>query len=382
MASTLEETVAAFQNDARIEGARVVVHENGRLVHDLAVGTSDGEPIASDSVWWVASMTKPIVALATLLLIDEGSVALDDPTSTFIPEFGTPRRVRVLAAGTSLQLAPPFDPVDRNSWDYVPADRDLTVRDFLTMTSGLQTIMVTNTEIPPVMPGDTLASFVPKLSDAALDFQPGTQWHYSNATGFEVLARIVEVVSDVPFRQFVDERIFIPLGMTSTAFGLADRLRDQALPLGFIAQHPLVGSDFSSGSAGLFSTAGDYARFANGLLDSLRGDGPFPQELIAEMSRNQIGAIRLGGVSAASYGAIPESTNAGVAYGFGVLDLIDPEAAGIDLPAHSFGWDGIGSRRFWVIPELNTTIVMFVSGEHADALHRAVESIVRSEASV
>jgi CubicO group peptidase (beta-lactamase class C family) len=379
MTENLQETVAAFHRDHKIDGARVIVHRGGQPVFDITVGEADGQAITPESVWWIASMTKPAIALAALLLVDEGAIDLDDEVSRFIPEFAAARRVRQLAAGTSLQLSAPFDPNDPNTWDYVDSHGPLTVRHFLTMTSGLQTIMVSNPEIPPVQPDDTLQSFVPRLGHAALDFQPGTRWHYSNATGYEVLARIVEVASGASIADVVAQRIFIPLGMDSSTFGLTDATRDRSLPLGFIAVHPLVGPHFASGSAGLFSTGDDYARFAEALLAARVGRAsPFPAAVVAELARNQIGDLRLGGVAAGAYGAFPETTNAGVGYGFGVLTLLDPEVAGVDLPVGSFGWDGIGSRRFWVSPELDTTIVMLVAGDESDAFHRAVESAVRA----
>jgi CubicO group peptidase (beta-lactamase class C family) len=374
IADIIDDAVAANS----IEGATGLVLRDGKVIAEHAAGTALGAPLATDSVWWLASITKTFVAAAVMQLVEEGSVSLDAPIETYIPAFASPRRVRRTAPGTDFQPAPPFASEDPNSWVYEPAVRSLTVRDFITGTSGLQTISVPNLDIRPIAPDDTLETFVDSLAEAPLDFQPGERWHYSNATGFEVVARVVEAVSGMPFASYVQDRIFSPLGITSTAFGLPESIADRALPLHpFIASHPMV-SGFPSGSAGLFGTAPDLARFAMMLLDGGVGGGErvLSKDSVRAITTNQIGNLRLGGVTAMQYGGLPRVSNPGVAYGYGLACILDAGAAQVGVPASSYGWDGIGSRRWWAVPSASSVIVMLVEAanpESADALHREIE---------
>jgi CubicO group peptidase (beta-lactamase class C family) len=359
-----------------VPGAIILIRKNGRVVFEEAQGVADGQPLHADTVFWVASMTKPLVAASLMMLVDEGKVRLDDPVSKYIPEFAKPRRVRTLAPGAVLPApGPPGAPGPKLDWTYAPADRALTVRDMITMTGGLQTIRVPNEAIPPVSPTDTLATFTAKLGEAPLDFQPGSRWGYSNATEFEVVARIVEVASGKSFQDFVQTRLFDPLGMTDSHFGVREDLQSRIAPLGNMATSPLVSGRFASGSAGLWTTAQDYGRFAQMLLDNGRANGRrfLKPATVKAMSSNQIGALSLAGLVPNQYGGLPQSANPAVKYGYGLLSLQDSKGAGTAVPVGSFGWDGVGSRRFWVIPSEHAVLVMLAPAGQADVLHRAVE---------
>jgi CubicO group peptidase (beta-lactamase class C family) len=363
-----------------IDGASGLVLRDGNVIAEHAAGKVLGAPPTADSVWWLASITKTFVVAAVMQLVEKGSVSLEAPIETYIPAFAAPRRVRRIAPGTHFQPAPPFAAEDPNSWVYEPAARRLTVRDFITGTSGLQTIGVPNLDIRPITADDTLETFVDSLAEAPLDFQPGERWHYSNATGFEVVARVVEAASGMPFASYVQDRIFSPLGMTSTAFGVPESIADRALPLHpFIASHPMI-SGFPSGSAGLFGTAPDLARFAMMMLEggAVREERVLSTDSVRAMTANQIGDLRLGGINAMQYGGFPRVSNPGVAYGYGVARILDAEAAQVGVPAGSYGWDGIGSRRWWAVPSASSVIVMLVEAadpESADAVHRQIERV-------
>ena len=162
-------------------------------------------------------MTKPYVAAAIMLLLKENRIRLDDPVARYIPEFGRPRRVQNAQAWITAYPA-----VSWRSTRPGRAQASIRLRTrpsrphrqgFSHVSSGLQAAYgIPNDEIPLVTPDDTLATWTARLSDAALGVQPGTQWHYSNATGYEILARVVEVVSGQTFAAFLKERIFEPLG--------------------------------------------------------------------------------------------------------------------------------------------------------------------------
>jgi CubicO group peptidase (beta-lactamase class C family) len=138
---------------------------------------------------------------------------------------------------------------------------------------------------------------------------------------------------------------------------------------------------FHSGSAGLFTTVYDYWRFAQMLLNEGELDGHriLHAESVQEMSRNQIGSLPFAGVRAVEYAANTGSAHAGLGYGYGVAVVTDAQAAGIGLPTGSYGWDGIGTRRFWVIPHGQAILVMVTPSSHpggADNTHREIEQIV------
>jgi len=357
-----------------VSGAVTLLNRGGQCELLDAQGVAVFDPafrLKTDSVFGMFSMTKPVVAACAAMLIAENRMSPADKVSRWIPEFAKPRRVRT--------PVPNDDETAPKQYTYRPAEHEITVHHILSFTSGLQTIALPNEDIPPVGPSDTLASWVAQLGDAALEAEPGTQWSYSNATGYEVLARLLEVVSGQPFPELLRERLFDPLGMRETGFGVQPWVGDRLVPLGWLASTPVARTDFPSGSAGLFSTAQDYAKFAQMLLDKGVSGGRriMPEQAIELMTRNQIGQIPFDGVRAVEYFPPVHTRNTGVRYGYGVAIVEQPSAA-TPVPQGSFGWDGVGTRRCWVIPSLNTVLVMLMTGvgSDADATHREIEAAV------
>lgn len=347
-----------------IPGAIVLLRQHDRVVHHAAYGVNDRQSrvtLQPDSVVWLASMTKPIVAAAILMLREEGKLRLQDPLSRFIPEFALPRMVRVWRApegkpsGTLPAVAPSAQPQDDPPHDLVPASREITLFDLLTHTSGLQTITIPNRAVPVTVPGDTLATRIPKLASVPLDFQPGTQWAYSNAVGFDVLGRIVEIVSGVELPAFLEQRVFTPLGMRDTGFGLLDS-HPRAVPADprFAVSPAMAGKGYHSGAAGLWGTLADYGAFAEMLRHGgkLNGVRLLMPQSVEQLTCNQVAALfpGLNGRRAAD----------GFGFGLSVACILDPQRAGVGLPAGSFGWDGVGTRRFWVCPQGELVLTMHV----------------------
>jgi CubicO group peptidase (beta-lactamase class C family) len=353
-----------------IPGAITLVARNGRIAWlDARGNVTPTMPLQEDTVFWVASMTKPLVATAVMMMVDAGKVSLDDPVSQYIPEFAAPRQVRVLKPGS-----PPPNPQDRNApkpeYELVPAERPILVRHLLTHTSGLQSIGVPNDSLVPIAVGDTLATHIPKLASATLEFQPGSKWFYSNATGFDVLARVVEVASGQTFYEFVQRRILDPLGMKSSSFGpradLAARTMEVAPQM---AANPCVNAKtYACGSAGMWISAEDYARFAQMLLNNgeFGGKRLLSRKAVATMVTNHTGRLFPG------TSGVP-GADKGVVMGLSVVVVEDSAASGLAVPTGSFGWDGVGSRRFWVIPQERMVIVMLVPSGAAAPVHRDVE---------
>jgi len=179
----------------------------------------------------------------------------------------------------------------------VPAEIPMTVKMLLTHTSGIQIYGVDN-GLPRRDPTDTLATFVPKLASLPLEFQPGSRWAYSNSLGFEVIARVIEVASGLNFRQFLQERLFAPLGMNATDFGVKRALTGRALPYAPGLGLPIAGEVTGfSGSAGLWTTVGDYSLFARMLANDGRFNGRqyLKPETVKQMASNQIGPLVMEG---------------------------------------------------------------------------------------
>ncbi|HKF66812.1 MAG TPA: serine hydrolase domain-containing protein, partial [Vicinamibacterales bacterium] len=282
----IHETVARHIEAKDVSGAVTLVARRGRIVHFEAQGLADidsKKPMARDTIFRLASMSKPITSVAVMMMLEEGKIHLNDRVSTFIPEFKT-MKVAV-AKGTTdkpVQMpgfgrggpapAPP-------EFDLVPGAREITIKDLLTHTSGLMSGGVSGAEqarLAPRSPNDTLANYIPKLAQTPLDFQPGTLWRYSGLYGFDVLARIVEITSGMPYDQFLQQRLFTPLGMKDTGFAPSPertaRLATvyQRSPEGTLKPAPnanqLISGTYFSASGGLMSTAEDYLQFAQMLV--------------------------------------------------------------------------------------------------------------------
>ena len=316
----------------RFTGAVTLVARDNQIVWLQAQGVMDldsGRPMQTDGVFRIMSMTKPVVAFAILLMVEEGKVRLTDPASRFIPELAN---LPVMAASTP---AP------------IPASRDITVRDLLTHSSGLMSGAASNSVSVEFAPGDTLADLLPLLGDSVLEFDPGERWSYSAMFGFDVLARIVEVSSGIDFGTFARTRIFEPLGMDDTFF-YRDEPHPNVVTLyasedGRLVEAPesrFSNGAYFSGGGGLFSTAEDYLQFALVLLNDGRIGGT---RLLGRRTAELMHSVFL-----------PESVPGrpdGEAYGLGVRVITDSAARATLLSKGSFGWSGAYNTHFFVDPQ-------------------------------
>jgi len=384
LSSEVSEIVSKYIEAGHFTGAITMLScaRNCNFLQAQGYGDDQGKfALEVDTVFPLFSMTKPIIAACASLLIAEGKFSPQDPVSKWIPAFAKPRQVRSLAKGETfvphMGFGPPDGPLPK--YEYSPAYRDILINDLMNFTSGLQTIGVYNEHIPPITLQETLQSWVDKLGEVPLEFQPGTRWHYSNSTGYDVLGRLIEVVSDMPLAQFVADRIFMPLGMNDSAFGLQANAKGRVAPLGMFADTPVVRSDYASGSAGLFSTAKDYSLFAQMMLNRGMHDGQqvIPNTAVDMMVKNQIGGLGFPGVRAAEYAQYGKAGQSGLEYGYGVA-LVAGVVEGLAVPAGSYGWGGIGSRRFWVMPEYDAVLIMLMTGVGpvADVAHMEIEKLV------
>jgi CubicO group peptidase (beta-lactamase class C family) len=355
---------AAYADDGRLPGWLALVSRRGEIAHLSTYGKRDlasGAPVETDTLFRIYSMTKPITSVAAMMLYEEGAFELTDPVSTYIPSFAD---MRVYEQGTAAK------PVTH------PAAEPVRIWHLLTHTAGLvygfQHVSVVDemyrdAGFDQTAPkGLDLEAMVDRIAGLPLLFEPGSQWNYSVAT--DVLGRVVEVVSGQTLDRFMDERIFRPLGMSSTGFfideGDGDRMASLYTPgaNGLATPIDMRGSEFRrprapQGGGGLISTAGDYHRFAQMLLRGGELDGVrlLGSRTVAYMTRNHLP----GGVDLEAFGrrVFAEVSFAGVGFGLG-FGVVQDAAAAKNLGSEGeFNWGGAASTVFWVDPAEEITVV-------------------------
>jgi CubicO group peptidase (beta-lactamase class C family) len=281
--------LSPFIERGELAGAVALVTDAGGTLAVDCVGWADIElkrPMTPDTLFWIASESKPMTAAAVMMLVDEGKIALDDPVEKYLPEF----RAQMLVAEKSETQTVLTKPA-----------RPITIRDCLSHVSGLP---FKSAAEEPVLDGLPLATAVRTYAMTPLQTEPGTAYQYSNA-GINTAARVLEVVSGMAYEQFMQERLFDPLGMKDTTFWpddaqvarLAksyrpdkDKTKLEAFEISQL-RYPL--SDrihrFPMPAGGLFSTAEDTARFARMLLNlgELAGHRYLSEDAVAELSRRQ-----------------------------------------------------------------------------------------------
>jgi len=367
--SRLERIATAVQravDSGRVAGAVTLVVRRGQTAFFRAQGLADreaGVPMRTDSLFRICSMTKPITSVAAMMLYEEGRFLLDDPVSQYLPEFKSPKVLVKPASGEPYAI---------------PAAREIRIRDLLRHTSGLTYHW--NPDLGPryrdadvahgVLPYDgTIEDSVKRLAALPLLFNPGERFEYG--LGVDVLGRLIEVVSGRTLDEFLRERLFAPLGMKDTAFyppeekrarlataytyyadkGLA-RFPDTPITEGsfvYAADYPYRGPrTLFAGGAGLVSTASDYARFCQMMLDDGRAGGErlLSRKSVELMTRDQLGRI---------------SPDQGFGLGFGVRGIKAPLS---ELgSAGEYDWGGFFYTAFSVDPQ-EQMIVVFMAQLH------------------
>jgi CubicO group peptidase (beta-lactamase class C family) len=336
--------------DARtFSGSVTLIARNGRVAHFEAQGLMDLEskkPMQRDAIFRIMSMTKPVVGVAAMMLVEEGKLRLTDPVGRFVPDL---QNLKVTVPNSEGVIAPGVIASAPQPGRIVEAARPITVRDLLTHTSGLMSSGASAAMVSqvPIGPGEPLSVVIPRLKNVPLDFQPGTRWAYSPQFGFDVLARVVEVASGMPFDRFTKQRIFDPLGMKDTFFypatgnaRMASLYQSVDGQLRRQADGAWVNGAYFSGGGGLFSTAEDYLQFALMLMNGGQHDG---KRLIGLRS-----AALMASVFAPD--TLP-GRPAGEGYGLGVRVVSDAAARSTFLSTGSFGWSGAYNTHFFVDPK-------------------------------
>ena len=353
----LDEHFHRYVDDGLISGVVTYIVRHGQVVHEDAYGLADIEanrPMSRDSFFYIYSMTKPVTSVALLILYEEGRFQLDDPIGDYLPEMAD---LKVYVGEDD----------DGNMILKDPA-RQPTVQDVFRHTAGFLYGPAGNRGIDRAyaeagLMNGTLAELTRKLGEIPLAYEPGTQWVYS--VSHDVQARLVEVLSGMPFDEFAKQRIFDPLGMKDTVFGRPDALKDrfaviyrrnqsgQLEPTGALDQ-PGAASRVLGGLS-LSSTAADYARFAQMLVNSGELDGVriLSRKTVDLMASNHLprGVTR---------GAAGGGTAGGEGYGLGVRVVTDPAAAGNLTSAGTFGWSGAAGTHFFVDREEDLVAVFMI----------------------
>jgi CubicO group peptidase (beta-lactamase class C family) len=370
----LDRRLAQWVDDAQLPGFLVTVSRHGRLAHVGKYGRRDverGLPVEDDTRWRIYSMTKPVTSVAAMMLYEEGAFELGDPISKWLPEFAEPR---VYVAGSDQKAVT------------VPAIEPIRVVHLLTHMSGLTYGFHRAHPVDGMYrlaghewgtpPGADSAEVSRQWASMPLVFQPGTSWNYGVST--DVLGRLVEVISGQPLDEFFEQRIFGPLGMADTSFGLRESDDVDSLAKLYLAAPGQPGGPsssmtyleafdvaahskpaFLSGGGGLVSTAGDYLRF----VELLRRGGSYDggrllgSRTIAHMVRNHLP----GNQDLETFGRplFAETPLRGVGFGLGFSMVIDPTRYGVVASPGDYSWGGAASTAFYVDPVEDVTVSFY-----------------------
>jgi CubicO group peptidase (beta-lactamase class C family) len=337
----------------KIPGAIVLIQQHGRPVYLENFGVRDVEskrPMSADTIFRLYSMSKPITSVAAMMLVDDGKLALADPVSKYIPAF----------ADVKVGVEKPDDS-GKPVLVLEPVTRPITIEDLLRHTSGLTYGFYGDSAVRKLYANSGLfegdfdnAAFAERIARLPLAEQPGTLWDYGHST--DVLGRVIEVVSGKTLFQFEKERLLDPLGMSDTAFYVADQTKwpliAEPMPadrfVGPVAgiRDPTVPRRWESGGAGMVGTMGDYARFAQMLLNggTLDGRRYLKPETVALMTSDHIGPQTK---IARDHLYFP-GAGSGFGLGFAVRTEHLPDPS---WPLGEYRWDGVAGTFFFVDPK-------------------------------
>jgi CubicO group peptidase (beta-lactamase class C family) len=367
----LEGLIAAKE----LAGAVTLVARHGKVVHRSVMGLKDlasGEALAHDTIFRIFSMTKPVTAAAMMILHDEGLWRPDDPIAQHLPEFEA-----VLAPGGVTPGHPP------------------TLGELMTHTAGLGYGFDPNDEVDAayiaagVWQAENLAQMTRRIASAPLAYQPGRRWRYS--IGMDVQGAIIEKLAGQSLPDFMRSRIFQPLGMVDTDFfvpaaklaRLATLYRLSKSRGLSVVDQPLLGRDagriprIASGGGGLYSTAADYARFAQMLLNrgELGGVRILTPAAVRLMTANHLTEE----IMAGGFGVGLQQIRPGYGYGFNGAVFCDPARAGSRVGRGTYQWDGAAGTWFWIDPEndlLYIGLIQRMAEEGAPPVHAMTQALI------
>ena len=398
----IDELVQEYVDAGRIEGAVIGISRQSKVIYFKAHGILEEKtprPMPEDSIFLMASSTKPLIGVATMILIDDGLIRIDDPVSKYIPEYeGLKVAIPLKPTDKDLQLKKKVknksikkpgsktNEKSKKGWHAkskreVPKyrlekiNRPLTIHDLLTHTAGLGTGGGLGSRIVKdrALPTDTLATWVPRMAARPLDFQPGARWAYSPGSGLTVVARIIEIASKMSLHEFIQKRIFNPLYMKDTywdvpedqLFRMPYKLHKKAKGNGEVVGEEL--STYASNSGGVFSTTRDYLHFQQMLVNggTLFGNQILKPKTVAMMTTNQVGNLF---TQAAKGGP-------GQGHGYTTYITLNQEKSRNGQIAGTYSWGGAAGTISWTTPSEKLTLVYMV--QKPSDLPKKIGAIVR-----
>ncbi|MBQ1258336.1 MAG: beta-lactamase family protein [Clostridia bacterium] len=343
MKGIIRSRLNAYTDRGDIAGGSILVRKNGETVAEVYAGEADialGVPVTKDSIFRLASMSKPVAAAAVMLLVQENKVDITDPLCKYLPEF---KDLCVGIKEENGRIAP------------VTPDRPVTVEDLLRHRSGMgQGEISASFGVNEVHQGMTLKERAEAVARCPLDFQPGAEAGYSALTAFDVLGRVVEVVSGTAFEVFLKEKFFDPLGMTDTTFFLNEAQKKRLVRLydrsgGTLTDSYAPGEisspfmfSYPSGSAGLFGTLTDYDKFVQMLAG--RGVRILTDETLGKMAQADQSHMSKTG-----------------AWGLGMHVFNRKSVSSRALSQNTFGWSGAFGTHFYIDPVNDVTMTLMVN---------------------
>lgn len=357
----IDRVIQEYVDSSFIPGGAALIARNGKIAYYQAFGYADAEnrkPLQRDAIFRIASQTKAITSVAVMMLFEEGRFLLDDPVSKYLPEF------------KNLRVMDKYNPVD-TSFTTVPANREITIRDLLTHTSGIGYAGIGTAEAKAIYakyripsgiatPEERLSDVMGRLGALPLFHQPGERWTYGLNT--DVLGYLVEVVSGMSLDAFFQKRIFGPLGMKDTWFYLpasrhgrltrlyTENAARKSVPFPKLnnldPDFPKLEGRFYSGGAGLSSTLYDYAIFLQMLLQggTYNGQRLLSPASVRMMTSNQINNLDIGG---------------GRKFGLGFGLSNEADAAKLPISEGTFDWGGAFATTYWVDPKEGIVAMFF-----------------------
>lgn len=360
----LDKVLREHVDESKVAGLVAGVVRHGKVVYLEAMGWQNIEleqPMSTDSIFQIRSMSKPVTAVAALRLVDEGKLDLSDPVSLYIPSF---RSLRVF-----------IDPEHPDISALRQPSREPTIEDLLLNTAGLShrfSALYRDNNVRSR--ADSLAELSDKVAAVPLIGDPGEQWVYS--ISITVLGRIIEIVSGQSFDEYLAEQVFQPLGMDDSGFyvpsskqdrlALAFRIPDQALeltPLPAMAVPITQDPPLKEGAAGIVSTVPDYLRFLQALLNGgeLEGRRVLNEETVTNMTRNQIDEALM------PFGTNPARPMLDRGWGYGLAVVTDADKSEFGVNNGEFGWSGSLGTFSWADPETGTVAVIMLQVQPAGA---------------
>ena len=346
-----------------IPGAVLLIARRGKIAYFESLGLLDPQaktPMRKDAIFRIYSMSKPITTVAAMMLFEDARFALNEPVGKYLP------------ALAKMQVASDNKPdpeADPHKLTLIPADRPISIQDLMRHTSGLTYGFFGDTPVKKLYAeadlgnwADTNAQFVERIAKLPLSYQPGTTWDYSHST--DVLGRLMEVTAGKSLYEVEREQILDPLGMKDTSFYVTDKTKqsriaepfenDRKIGNGITVGDPRVSGLWESGAGGMVSTAIDYARFLQMLLDggTLDGQRILGPKTIAYMTSDHLGSRVVPGPY---YGPGP-----GYGFGLGFAVRLDAGVSPMNGSPGDYHWGGAGGTAFWVSPRERMFVVFMM----------------------